>query len=361
MKKKIAIIGQFPPPIHGLSKALDTLCNSYIGEEYELYKIDIKKNSKILRNIYKILISDADLYYFTISQSKFGNLRDLLITKIIQMKNKKILIHLHGGGFRNLIDNNIGYLQKKINFKLINKVNGAIVLGDSLKYIFNGMISRDKLYVVKNCVDNEFVINETEFNKKIDDFKIKNKMNILYLSNFVEEKGYKEVLNLCKYCNSLKDKRFKFIFAGKFFDRDDENSFFEYINKNNLNELIEYHGVVQGKRKKELLSKSDYFILPTRYKNEGQPISIIEAAVNGLRIISTNHAGIKDILDNEEMILINKNNIKVKDIYKILNIEYLNRKDIVKSIISNRDKMLSEFTEEKYIDNMMKVFQITFK
>ena len=28
MKKKIAIIGQFPPPMHGLSKALDTLYNS---------------------------------------------------------------------------------------------------------------------------------------------------------------------------------------------------------------------------------------------------------------------------------------------------------------------------------------------
>ena len=40
MKKKIGIIGQFPPPMHGLSKALDTLYNSYLQDEFNLIKID---------------------------------------------------------------------------------------------------------------------------------------------------------------------------------------------------------------------------------------------------------------------------------------------------------------------------------
>ena len=46
MKKKVGIIGQFPPPIHGLSKALDTLYNSYLNKEFDFTKIDITNNKK---------------------------------------------------------------------------------------------------------------------------------------------------------------------------------------------------------------------------------------------------------------------------------------------------------------------------
>ena len=33
--KKIGIIGQFPLPLHGLSKALDTLYNSYLNTVFD--------------------------------------------------------------------------------------------------------------------------------------------------------------------------------------------------------------------------------------------------------------------------------------------------------------------------------------
>lgn len=40
------------------------------------------------------------------------------------------------------------------------------------------------------------------------------------------------------------------------------------------------------------------FALPTRYPNEGQPISILEAMGNGMFIITTDHAGIPDIVED---------------------------------------------------------------
>ncbi|KAA8662137.1 glycosyltransferase, partial [Clostridium sp. HV4-5-A1G] len=152
-------------------------------------------------------------------------------------------------------------------------------------------------------------------------------LNILYLSNFIKDKGYKDVLKLAKYVRNNKDSRFKFLFAGKFFNKKDKNEFFKYIDKNNLSNIIEYKGIVSGNDKKELIKDSDYFILLTRYKNEGQPISIIEAAVNGLRIITTNHAGIKDILNDKEMIVLNKDNINISLLYGNINNEYNCRKE----------------------------------
>ena len=62
MNKKICFIAQFPPPIHGLSKAVDTLYNSELKEEFEFEKVDITNNKKFIKNLIKIFKSKADLF-----------------------------------------------------------------------------------------------------------------------------------------------------------------------------------------------------------------------------------------------------------------------------------------------------------
>lgn len=358
MKKKVGIIGQFPPPMHGLSKALDTLYNSYLNEEFDFTKIDITNNKKFLNNLLKIMFSKLDLYYLTISQSKFGNIRDLIIIKLIQLKKKKIIIHLHGGGFRNILDSEFGDFQKRLNYKILSKVDAGIVLGDSLRYIFEGIIPKDKVYVVKNCVDDEFVISDEEFNEKLTLLENKKQFRILYLSNFIEDKGYKEVLQLAKLIKEKSDNRFKFIFAGKFFNENDKKEFFEFIESNGLTSIIEYKGIVGGCDKLNLLKESDFFILLTRYKNEGQPISIIEAAVNGIKVITTNHSGILDILDNNKMIVVNKENIHVKYILDYI-LKDIDDKEKFKTLIEvNREIILKQFSQDSYLKELNNIFNI---
>ena len=356
--KEIMIIGQFSPPIHGLSKALDTLYNSNnINKSFKLKKINLTNNKKFLSNLFKIFKSNSNLYYLTISQSKFGNIRDIIILNIILFRKKKVLIHLHGGGFRNLLDNEMNNLQKRINIKILRKVDGAIVLGESLKYIFEGIVEENKIFVIKNCVDNEFVINRNEFEDKIKKLENKKNFKILYLSNFIEDKGYKEVLKLAKTFKDTNNSRIKFLFAGKFFSDNDKSEFFNYIKVENIEEIVEYLGVVSGENKKELLKECDYFILITKYKNEGQPISIIEAAANGLRIITTNHAGILDILNQEEMIIVDKENPDIEELKKLLLNELDQTDRLVEVITSNRNKIIYEFSEKKYVENMKSIFQ----
>ena len=354
MKKKIGIIGQFAPPMHGLSKALDTLYNSYLSNKYELTKFDIKNNRRFLGQILNIFKSDLEIYYLTISQSKLGNLRDLVILKLLQLKKKKIIIHLHGGGFRNLLDSHFLSIQKKINYNILGKVDVAIVLGNSLKFNFEGIIDNNKIRVVMNCVDNEFVLDENTFKDKITLFKNKKVLNILYLSNFIEDKGYKYVLELSKHIKDIGDIRFKFLFAGKFFTNEERNEFFKYIDDNKLSNIVKYKGIVYGNEKRELIKESDYFILLS--KNEGQPISIIEAASNGLRVITTNLPGINDILGLDEIIVCDKNQINVEQIYDHISREYCNRNLILSTLEKNRDKMLSTFSEEVYLKNLDDVF-----
>ena len=70
-----------------------------------------------------------------------------LILKLLQWKKKKnVLIHLHGGYYRTLIEKDCGKSQRSLNYKAISRISGTIVLGNSLKSIFKGMINEQKIF-----------------------------------------------------------------------------------------------------------------------------------------------------------------------------------------------------------------------
>lgn len=357
--KKITFIAQFPPPIHGLSKAIDTLYNSIIiKEKYELKAINLTNNKKIFSTLWRIIFGNSDLYYFTISQTIGGNLRDLIILQILELKHAKCLIHLHGGYYRKLIDNDCGKFQKYLNYRAISKLSGCIVLGESLKFNFKGMIDSSKLFIVPNCVDKIYVPTQKIIERKVNELKSIKTINILYLSNFIESKGYKKVLGLALIAKEKKETNLHFHFAGCFFHRQDEEFFFEYIKQYDLTAYISYHGIVTGNEKIELLQHCHIFTLLTNYPKEGQPISILEALSNGMLIITTNHAGIPDIVKNDiNGIVVDKNRIKADEIFREICIFIQNRDKLKQICYNNYTTAINNYMEEQYINNMDNVFK----
>lgn len=355
-KKKICFIAQFPPPIHGLSKAVETLYNSAGRDIYEFVKVDITQNNKFGSNLWKILNSNYDLYYLTISQTKGGNIRDLLIMMLLGIRNKKCIVHLHGGYYRTLVDKDMSKVQRILNYRIFSKLQGAIVLSESLKWHFEGMVDSRKIYVVENCLDNEFLPNIEEiYAKQLALGTSKRVKHILYLSNFIRSKGYPFVLELAKKEKERFTKegirKYHFDFAGKFFEDGEQRFFEEYVKDNKLEKYVTYHGIVSGNAKTRLLNECDVFALPTYYPKEGQPISILEAMGNGMTIISTRHAGIPDVVKHGE------NGILLEDLdvdYAYNALECLPFADIAKKnyiVVKNR------FTEENYLNSMYRSFE----
>lgn len=359
--KKICIIAQFPPPIHGLSKAVDTLYRSNISNIYTLEKINITDNQKFLLNMIKIFFSKADLFYITISQSKMGNLRDLIIIQLCLAKKKRCLIHLHGGYYRTLIDNHVSAWQKKLNYKIISKVDGVIVLGKQLTWIFEGMVADHKIFTIANCVDAQYLMPKQKFEHKLMRIREDKVYHILYLSNFIWSKGYHIVLEMAQMekqnLNSGAKRQFHFDFAGRFFCEEDRKYFYHYIRDNELDEFVTYHGIVSGKEKNNLLDLCTVFILPTKYPNEGQPISILEAMGNGMVIVTTNHAGIPDIVqDRHNGIVLDKKIDDGKQYWMKLSELVCDKTFFLKIIGDNRKDVEKMYTEEHYIKNLTMAF-----
>lgn len=362
--KKICFIAQFPPPMHGLSKAVETLYNSNLNSEvdpygeFEFEKVDITNNKNFAKNLLKISCSKADLFYFTISQTKGGNLRDLVIFKLLELQHKKCLIHLHGGYYRQLVDNDMAGWQRKANYKAIKKLSGVIVLSNFLKKIFEGMIAEDRIFVVENCVDDQYLLTDQEIEEKLKVLENEKVLHVLWLSNFIRSKGYPFVLEMAKAEKERVDaggeKRFYFDFAGKFFEESEKEYFENYIRQNDLGEYVTYHGVVGGEKKRELLKKCSVFALPTRYPNEGQPISILEAMGDGMFIITTDHAGIPDIVEDGVNGIVMNDTVTGAGFYDLV---YKLSNDIVKeTALRNTRKVKYQFSEMEYLKNMEKVY-----
>ena len=356
MKSKICFVGQFPPPMHGLAKAIETLYNSKLKEKYSFSKINITDNKKFLKSCWKILRSDCDIYYFVLSQSKFGNLRDLVYMTLMMRKHKKVVVHIHGGYFGELCNDHLPKWQVAWNKKLLSKVSCAIALGESLRWMYKGLVSDDKIAVVPNCVDDQYLIDDVE--DKLRKIEKKDRLEVIYLSNMIRSKGYRYVLEVIKALKVIgREKDFYFHFAGKYYDKAEEQFFNMYVEQNELQSMVEYHGVVYGDEKNHLLRNSDIFMLPTTYQLEGQPISILEAMGNGISIITTNHAGISDIASCENGFVVDKNDIDVSSIVGYICRCYDDRKSLVETCRKNNEIVKKYFTECIYVNNMDLCFQ----
>lgn len=351
--QSICFLAQFPPPMHGLSKAVETLYNSRLNKKYHFCKIDVTNNKKILRNMIALLSCKSDIVYFTPSQTKGGNFRDLLFLKLIQLRGKKCIVHIHGGYYRHLVDEDLPSWQRRMNYHAVKRLAGGIVLGHSLHNIFEGMLPDEKIFVCSNCVDNDYIASSMD--EKIAKLKTDKTLHVLYLSNFIESKGYREVLELAhKAIEKGDEEKFVFHFAGKFFNSSEE-AYFKGHSKGLRNVL--YHGVVGGQDKEELLQLCQVFILLTRYPNEGLPISILEAMGNGMAIITTDHAGIPEIASSSNGFVCSKEHIDIDEIYQYLLDCYEKREKLASVCERNFQEVKSKYTEKQYIDNMDKIFE----
>ena len=213
------------------------------------------------------------------------------------------------------------------------------------------MIDDDKIFVVENCVDDQYLLTDQEIEEKLKALETEKVLHVLWLSNFIRSKGYPFVLEIAKAEKERVDaggeKRFHFDFAGKFFEESEKDYFESYIKENGLEEYVTYHGIVGGEQKRELLKKCYIFALPTRYPNEGQPISILEAMGNGMFIITTDHAGIPDIVEDGVNGIVMK---KEENAYsKVVSFKANELKTVCKR---NREYCKEMYTEKRYLHMM---------
>lgn len=326
LKKNLLIIGSFPPPYHGSAIYLKKLKNLLIKEnDLTVFSIDISDKRNDLTNlgkfdlqnviagmrslfqlVYYLLFKKPEIVYIPISQNKWAYFRDGLFILISSLLGAKVLIHLHGSYFLEFYKKS-GKLYKKFIDLTMKNVDGAIVLGEKLRYIFENWLPKEKVFVLPNFIDPlpDLETFDMRDNKKM--------VNITYLGNLLESKGIFDLLEAIKIVQGKNNADVKFTvnIAGLFgFTEKHIEKFNLYLKE--LNKVNYLGQVTDEKKKYEVLKNTDIFVFPSWYWYEGQPLVILEAMACGLPIISTKDVGVIDetVIDGVNGILVEKRNVE---------------------------------------------------
>ena len=121
-------------------------------------------------------------------------------------------------------------------------------------------------------------------------------VNLLFLSNMMEEKG---VWTLLSACSLLRDRgcSFQCHFVGRWSDIS-ETMFNSRTTNLRLHDHVMAHGPVYGSKRTAYFSRADVFVLPTYYHNECFPLVLIEAMQHGLACVSTYEGAIPEMIDD---------------------------------------------------------------
>lgn len=280
----------------GVSAVINNYYESGLNKKIELKYIPSMKDGNKLRKLlvafgayikficivwkYDIvhihMASDASFYRKTIF---------ILLTKIYK---RKLIIHEHGGNFREFYYESKSKLKQRIIRDVLNLADKFIVLSEEWFEFFLPIVNKERLLIVNNAI----VVPEI-------DNKDYNNHNILYLGRISREKGIKELIAAFEYIKNIYSD--SVLYLGGVFEEEDLAE--EIVGKEN----IKFLGWVGNNQKEKMLRECSIFVLPSYF--EGQPISLLEAMGFGCCCISTQVGGIPQIIKhNNNGILIEAKN-----------------------------------------------------
>jgi glycosyltransferase involved in cell wall biosynthesis len=298
----VLFIAPLPPPLTGNSlgaKVLyDELRTRHRVEAVNHSKSSLKsgafsfgRSARILGLSYRIWKKrkGADLIYLSVAESFLGNMRDLLIYALCRRRLGRMVVHLLGGAGLKLILAGNG-LQYRLNRRFLRRLGGVIVEGRTQSLMFERLLPPGKIHVVPNFAEDDLFLDPAEIAAKFEETV---PLKLLFLSNLIPGKGYKELAEAYAGLGDELRTRIRISFVGGFASDRNRTEFLESIRGF---AGLDYLGpFVGGAEKRALYARTHVFCLPTYYPFEGQPISILEAYATGCAVIATRHSGVKDI------------------------------------------------------------------
>ncbi len=228
--------------------------------------------------------SNIDLAFLNPSLFIKSFFRDGVFAKQLVKKDVPFVVFFHGWDLE---------FEKKIDKRFVNFFLNSF--GKAEKIFILSPDFRDKIlewgYRGEIIVETTMVENSLLQQNYVSSFN-EDKIKILFLSRIVKEKGIFEMIEAFENISKIIDD-IELVIAG------DGEDFQELKRRVSDIKNIQMVGEVRGEEKISLFKESDIYCLPSY--SEGLPISVLEAMLFGLPVITTRVGGLKSFFKNEEM------------------------------------------------------------
>lgn len=252
------------------------------------------------------------------------------------------MFHLHGRGIRQQGENS--WIFHRLYRTLFNS-NYAICLARELTSDIEPYLKDP--FIIPNGIE------KLDHNGSKPGSPHSDVFTIAFLSNFIRSKG---ILDLIAALAIVKQRGNKFgvTLIGKESDVT-MSELIEYIKILHLDGSVRHVGPLYDEQKFDALMKADLFVFPTRYKNEAQPLVIIEAMQCGLPVISTTEGAIPSLIDEGitgTLIAPDDNNFRLADKVEF----FIKNPDLSREMgLAGKRKFDSNFTIEIFESNLARV------
>ncbi len=277
------------------------------------------------------------------SDSSF--LRKSYFIKYAKRKGKKIVLHQHGGDFKNYYGQQISERMRRYVRRILNMPDKMLVLTQSWKEYFESISGRDNIEVFPNCIK----INSQATPDGISADRDMNKL--LFLGRICKDKGIDELVEALDEL-AVDHPGIK-LYIGGIFEEEEYRKVIEA-----RQERISYLGWVTGKEKEKYLKDCGIFVLPTYY--EGFPVSVLEAMAGGCVVVASRVGGIPDIITDEEngLLISPKDSNSLKRAVE----RVMGDKEFAERLrVSAFDKVVNNYSMDNCIDKLVKIYSILQK
>ena len=369
------LVGSLPPPLTGQTIALQIASEGFQERRLPHRVIDLsgrthtrpegglslRRLKQLLKPFCKalVLLTGRKILYLSATQNWAGFLRDSVFILLATLGRQRIVIHLQGGNYDGFYGS-LRPIQQYAVRSVLNQVDSILILGNCLYGMFDFHPPfKKKTHVLFNGLP--YGMEETPREPKRLPTEGECRPRLLYLSNLIVSKGYLQVLEALDILVHDRGLDLECHFCGSFVLASDicpyttpeeaESDFLYRVEKSGLSQHALWHGPIEGNKKLRFLRDSHFFLLPTRYIYEAQPVSIIEALAFGLVVISTRHRTIPEMVEGEgiaELVPFDE----PMEIAKVVESHIRNPVKFLKMSRSSMTRYRSTFTREQHLNRL---------
>lgn len=364
-QRSLLLIGPTPPPFHGVAVAIQTLLQSDLVRRFPAIHLELADRRGIqhvnkpdwhdvalfvrqwLQLVWILVCVCPRVSYLVLSQSTIGFLRDSILIWPAYLRGSRIVLHLHGGNFREWFLGRSWFMQAYVKV-VLRCVTRAIVLGESLSSQFDGLIEKDRIAVVPNGIDWPGSASGRNVPRS------QSRYRILHLSTLSHLKGALVLLQAVPLVVQQR-KDVEFILAGPWSHEEDRQWAEDFIHQHELETYVSFSGQVDAAEKKALFDSSDLFVFPG-VQQEGQPLVVIEAMAAGMPVIFTNRGCLRNTVVEGQTGF----EVPIGDTHQLAEriLWFLEHPEQMKSMgARSRKRYEALYTKEQHIRRMIDVFK----
>ena len=255
-----------------------------------------------------------------------------------------IVLHFHGSEFAIWFNSECDEAKRNDIRSTLDRCAKVIVLSEEWRQFFleNKICRSTKLAVLHNAV---YLPNENKTNYKLN--------NVLFLGRLGERKSPETLIRAAKTVLK-KHPEARFVFGGD----GDVETYKSLARDYGIVDSCHFAGWITGAVKEQMFAECSIFCLPS--KNEGMPMSVLEAMAYGLVTVATPVGGVPQVIrSNVDGIL-----VPVGDDERLAKslISLMDDKTLKERLgHAGRIRVERDFSMNSYLDKMLRIYEEVLK